>query len=240
MKMKKLAIFIILVLVIVGGYFGVTKLFNKESHGGSGTKEQEKDEPKLQIFDEESDSRVVAVMINNRHQTWPHAGLQDSFLNYEILVEGGVTRILALFKDKDVEEIGSIRSSRPYFLDYALESDAVYVHWGGSDQAYSDISSLGIDHLDGMAYENSYFFRDTSYNADMSEHTGFSKSSLINEGIKDLGFRNKTNSTPVFNYSIESIDLSTREDSLRADEVNLWYSWYTETDYTYNEEEKVY
>ena len=68
---------------------------------------------------------------------WPHAGLQDAYITYEILAEGGITRLMALFKDKDTAKIGSVRSARPYYLDYALENDAIYVHYGWSDQAKS-------------------------------------------------------------------------------------------------------
>ena len=58
-----------------------------------------------------------------------------------------------------------MRSSRHYYLDYALENDAVYVHWGWSPQAQSDISSLGINNINGLTYEGVYFFRDKSVNA---------------------------------------------------------------------------
>ena len=53
---------------------------------------------KLQVFDESSNERMVAVMINNNHSSWPHAGLQNAVLVYEIVVEGGITRELAVFK----------------------------------------------------------------------------------------------------------------------------------------------
>ena len=109
------------------------------------------------------DDRPVAVMINNNHVAWPHAGLNDAYLAYEILAEGGITRIMALFKDKDTEKIGSVRSARPYYLDYALENDAIYVHYGWSDKAKSDISSLGVDNINGLT-ASSVFWRDSSLN----------------------------------------------------------------------------
>ncbi len=236
-KLKKWVLFLFIILVIVGVYFGATKLLNKGE--GTSTNKKKEEAPKLKIFDEDSDSRVIAVMINNRHAAWPHAGLQDSFLNYEIIVEGGVTRILSLFKDTNLDKIGSVRSSRPYYLDYVLENDAIYVHWGGSDEAYSDIRSLNIDHLDGMDYEGKYFFRDTSLDKS-SEHTGFTKTSMILDGIKALNFRDTTKESPVFDYSVKEIDLSDMEGALKADNIHLEYSYYTSTNYVYNEEEKVY
>ena len=38
----------------------------------------------------------------------------------------------ALFKSENVDVVGPVRSARHYFLDYALENDAIYVHFGWS------------------------------------------------------------------------------------------------------------
>ena len=73
-----------------------------------------------------------------------------SYIIYEMVVEGGITRYLALFKDVNVERIGTIRSSRHYYLDYALENDAIYVHWGWSEFAQRDISTLGINNINAI------------------------------------------------------------------------------------------
>ena len=92
--------------------------------------------PKVQIIDLDSKSRNIAVMINNIRTVWGYqSGLQDAYLVYEMIVEGGYTRLMAVYKDKMPERIGSVRSARPYYLDYALENDALYIHFGGSDQA---------------------------------------------------------------------------------------------------------
>ena len=196
---------------------------------------------KLKIIDEDNDTRDVAVMINNNHNAWPHAGLQDSYLNYEIIVEGGITRIMAVYSsiDKVPEKVGSIRSSRPYFLDYALENDAIYIHWGGSTRAYNDITSLGIDHADGIYYEGDYFYRESSLDR-AYEHTGFSKGSYIKNAIKDLNLRTTSNTKGVFNYSVDEIDLSTKEGAQKADHIDIEYSSYQTTKYDYDPENKVY
>ena len=76
---------------------------------------------KIQIIDENSNDRPIAVMIDNNIGDNKHAGLQESYINYEIIVEGGLTRIMGIYKDKDVELIGPVRSSRHYFLDYSLK-----------------------------------------------------------------------------------------------------------------------
>ena len=49
-----------------------------------------------------------------------------------------------------VDILGSVRSARPYFVELALGHDAVYVHAGGSQEAYSDIYSWKVDNMDGV------------------------------------------------------------------------------------------
>ena len=73
-------------------------------------------EKKIKIVDMNSKSRPYAVMINNIKEARPlQSGLQDAYIIYEIIAEGGVTRLLALFHDTNTERIGSVRSARHYF-----------------------------------------------------------------------------------------------------------------------------
>ena len=49
-----------------------------------------------------------------------------------------------------VGKIGSIRSARPYYLELALGHDAIFIHAGGSEDAYAKISQWGVAALDGV------------------------------------------------------------------------------------------
>lgn len=229
--LKKIFVLVISVLLIAG--------CGKDKLPGNDKREEDKEAKKLQIVDESKDTRSYAVMINNNHQAWPHAGLQESYLNYEIITEGGITRFLALFRDSIPEKIGSIRSSRIYFLDYAMENDAIYVHWGGSKEAYSDINSLKLDHIDGMDYEGKYFFRDKTLNR-AYEHTGFTKGSMLKEAATALGFKTTSDKGLLLNYSVDEIDLSKMDGALKADDIEIEYSNYQTTNYKYDSENKVY
>ena len=64
---------------------------------------------------------------------------------------------MALFKGKDIEKIGPVRSSRHYFLDYAMENDAIYVHYGFSEQAKADIATLGVNNINGLYIESDLY-----------------------------------------------------------------------------------
>ncbi len=63
---------------------------------------------------------------------------------FEILTEGGITRLMPVFLHQDAPLLGSVRSARHYFLDKALEFNAAYSHCGYSPQAKQDISSLKV------------------------------------------------------------------------------------------------
>ena len=191
---------------------------------------------RLQIMDEDSDTRNVAVMINNIKNVWGYqSGIQDAFLVYEIVAEGGITRFLAVFKDKyDLERIGTVRSARIYYLDYALENDAVYVHIGGSKEALRDIKTLGMIDL-----QSEVTFRDRSIGL-AYEHTAFASMKKIKERMDKRGIRQTTKQDEVLNYSIDEIDLSEKTGAIPANKVYISFSGSKSTTFEYDAENKVY
>ena len=67
---------------------------------------------KLKIVNENSKSRPYAIMINNISVARPlQSGLQDAYIIYEIIVEGGITRYMALYMDQNTARIGTVRSA---------------------------------------------------------------------------------------------------------------------------------
>ena len=116
----------------------------------------------LPVAAEIAHNRPYAIMINNIKAAQPQIGISKADIIYEILVEGGITRMMAVFQDvAGAGEIGSIRSARPYFVDIAFGLDALYIHAGGSNDAYSKLYSTDIFHLDGVnGNKQDIFFRD--------------------------------------------------------------------------------
>ncbi len=95
--------------------------------------------------------RPMAVMIDNQgSKVLPQGGLDKAQIVYEVIVEGGLTRLMPVFWGTEPEMIGPVRSARHYFLDFSMEYDAIYVHYGGSPQAGDDIVKLKINEIDGM------------------------------------------------------------------------------------------
>lgn len=232
-----LGIVLILVMVFIITGNGDTKT-KTPKHDKPKEENKDKLEEKIKILDLESSSRPYAVMINNISTVWGYqCGLNDAYLVYEIIVEGGYTRLMALFKDKSLDRIGSVRSSRHYFLDYALENDAIYVHFGWSPQAESDMTSMVVNNINFMSYNG--YTRDYSLGL-ATEHTAFTTTSKIMDGANYYGYRTTTEEKPLLDYSAKSIGLSNIDGSQVANNINIVYSNSRSTSFIYDSEFKVY
>ena len=115
-------------------------------------------EGKVDIIDLNSNSRPYMLVINNTDVAVKvQEGLNKAYMVYEIPTEGNTSRLLALYKD--IEEdlvIGTIRSARHNFIDYALESDAIFCCFGWSKYAESDLKNNIIDYMQGLYGEPGY------------------------------------------------------------------------------------
>ncbi len=241
LKKKNVIILLVIAILLVGGITsGVLLMSNdkEQNNNKSKNKSENKEEPTVQVVDLDSTSRPYAVMINNIGAARPyHTGLQDAYLVYEMVVEGGITRYLALFKDKTNEVIGNVRSARHYYIDYVLENDAYYVHWGWSPQAQSDISSLDIDNLNGLTYSSPYFFRQ-NISGVSTEHKAFTNLKELSNLVDRLGYRKETNKDLLLDYSATSVTLP--EGSTDALNIDIKYSGSSTTNYIYDSDSKVY
>ena len=239
-KQKKKKFIVIVLLLLIGSlvFFAISKGKNNDAVLGNVLHKEKK--RTLKVIDLDSDSRPLAIMINNHPEARKyHTGLQEAYIVYEIIVEGGYTRLMGIYKDANLEKVGSIRSARHYFLDYALENDAIFVHWGWSPQAEVDITKLGMDNINGLSYEDVYFYRDNNLNV-AYEHRGFKNSQLLNEAIKKLRYRQTTNVKSLLDYSIDEVDLSSDESAMVANNVSINYSNLVMTSYSYDATKKVY
>ena len=245
MKLKKKFIFIgigiVFILAIIAVVLWVSGVFSSDkeetnNNNNETVPNEVKEEKKLQIVDENSTSRPYAVMINNINVARPlQSGLQDAYIIYEIIVEGGITRYMALFLDQDTERIGSIRSARHYFLDYALENDAIFAHNGQSPQAQSDFRTLGIDRIE--VNNSTTGWRDKSLNVS-TEHRLFTSIEKLNNGLGNK--RTERENDLLLNYSVDELDLNSYDGAIDAKNITIKYSSSTTNRYEYDSEEKVY
>ena len=235
-----ITICIVALLAITASVLWVSGVFASDNEEKSNNNEEvvpnEAEEKTLQIVDTNSTSRPYAVMINNINVARPlQSGLQDAYIIYEIIVEGGITRYMALFLDQDTERIGSIRSARHYFLDYALENDAIYVHHGQSPQAQSDFSRLDVDRI--VVDNSKTGWRDNTLNV-ATEHRLFTSIEKLNSGLGNI--RTERDNDLLLNYSIDELDLSSYVGAIPANNVTIKYSGYITNTYEYDSESGVY
>lgn len=102
--------------------------------------------------------RPVAVMVDNFPSARPQSGLSQASIVWETLVEGGVTRFLAIFQTAHEVTIGPVRSARDYFLPWAREMDAIYAHSGGSPAGLAALrADSSLDDADEFKNGQAYF-----------------------------------------------------------------------------------
>ena len=184
-----------------------------------------------------SNSRPIALMIDNDNESArPQIGIEDAYITYEIIVEGGSTRFMALFKGNLPEKVGPVRSSRHYFLDYALENDAIYAHAGWSPKAANDIKTLGVNNINGIIGDDGVnYWRDNTY--DNSWHNLYTSIKKLSDHAKNKkNYRMETEQKPLIEYYTNDSELTGTE----TNAVNVSYSPYYKVSLKYNFETNNY
>ena len=233
----KVLIVILVILIIVAGVVLAYKITQDKSNTETISEEPNNEpvpveEKQVQIYS--GNDRPIAVMIDNHNGAWPQAGLNQAYMVYEIIVEGGETRLMALFKGVDLEKIGPVRSARHYFIDYAMENDAIYVHFGQSPQAQSDIKKYSINDINGIAEDGTTFWRVKDKSA---PHNAVTSTAKLLESAKSKNYRTTSTEESVLNYVTDEVNL---EDGQSANTITIPHSDLQTVKYEYDEENKVY
>lgn len=241
----KILVIVAVVIVLLGIAFTVKFIKDKQEEDVSGVISLGQEEGKLpevnQAKKEEikiysGNDRPIAVMIDNVGDARPQAGLNKAYVVYEIIVEGGYSRMMAIFKGVDLEKIGPVRSSRHYFLDYALENDSIYVHYGWSPKAQSDITTLGVNNVNGIVTPANVFWR---VKDKASPHNAVTSTKNILQYANSKGYRTTSNADSVLRYTEEEVLLED-ENAVVANTIKIPYSTSYNVSYQYNEQTKKY
>lgn len=235
---KTFLVFLMLCLLLTG--CGKKEEVKNDNVENEEIKQPVVEEKKIEIIDMDSDSRPYAVVFNNYPSaTKVQAGLNDAYLVYEFPIEGGISRSLALFKDKTDVKVGTIRSARQNYIDYAMENDAIFVHFGWNVPAKNDIATYNIDYIDGNTRDGKPFKREK--NGLATEHTVYTNlSTIIDYNNSTRKFRTTSDVKPPLHYVTEVVDLSKFEDSLVANNVKVNYSSSFNVEFKYNAEKQRY
>lgn len=200
-------------------------------------------EKQIKIVDINSKTRPIAVSINNTPVAVKvQEGLNKAYIVYEIPTEGSTSRLMAMFKDSEDVTIGTIRSARHNFMDFALESDAIFAAYGWSSHAQLQLQQLHvIDYINGMVHSKPFWRNNPEHLA--SEHTAYTSLSKLQDfAYNTLKYKKESSdakNTILLNYVADDVDLSNKKDVMNATEVSIPYGSVT-TVFKYNPDTKMY
>lgn len=156
-----------------------------------------------------SRNQPIAVVIENytpiRDQ---QTGLEDAAIVYETPAEGGITRFLAIYDGRPVESIGPVRSARPYFITWASELRAAFVHVGGSPDALTNLkNNFRLFNIDEFS-DYITIWRNNKY---LAPHNAFTSIGKITERL----------SKAKYHYPLKTSRFILKEDDTPGDIQNI-------------------
>ena len=147
-----------------------------------------------------TNGRIVGVMVNNisnseRQNARPQRGIGSADILIESKVEGGITRLCALFHDaNDIPEVGPLRSGRDQFLQLLMPWQALYYHDGESIfctqfvnvYQYSGLNIGGKNYFNTPVHTH-VAHRDSRGRNVAYEHTEFTSGKEIRQAASNAG-----------------------------------------------------
>ncbi len=247
-SLQKIALLIV-VLLVIGALAGCRRneeTEEPEEHPEEVIEEEEEEEEEEVIVPEfrsplsglpmeEEDMeerRIFGVMYDNNPRARPHAGLIDAEMVYEMNVEGGATRYLALFYMEEPELIGPVRSTRPYYLRKILEYDGIFVHAGAARAVTNQLISYGINNVSLLGPGPGAFWRESHRSA---PHNAYTSSERVLSTAENLGYHKELHyEGPSFHWPGETPE----GEEVQSFEV-IYHSSYRSS-YEYDEESETY
>lgn len=181
--------------------------------------------------------RPVAVLINNLAPARPQSGLTEADIIWEVLAEGGITRLVAIFQStENVDaDIGPVRSNRPYFIALADSYDAIIAHAGASNDAYAILQRQNKPYLDEISNAGGSYWRSSERKAPHNLYTSLSK---LREGASAKGYREEA-TIRGYSFMTEAEAEAAAVGSIKQLEVQFQLKSYR-VGYSYDEASRVY
>lgn len=179
-------------------------------------------------LDEPLTRRPIAVMVNNAPAARPQSGLDGADIVYEVLAEGGVTRLVAIFHSQaDGAKIGPIRSIRPYMIELGESYHGVLVHAGASNDAFAILQRQHKEDLDEITNAGAYFWRDKTRKA---PHNLYSNVEKLLEGAAKRNYAVEDTNVPAYLFRdaktmIEGDPASSVEVKFQLDNYKVKYEF---------------
>ncbi len=198
---------------------------------------QPRDLDGMMVAREDAHQWPVGIMIENAAfgGVRPQSGLAQALVVYEIIVEGGITRLMAVYAGESADEIGPVRSARDTYLEFASELQSVYGHAGGSFSALQALDSFSeeVVDLDALSGDGKYFYRkDTNY----APHNLFTSTHYLDLMLRDKELEVEAEFEP---WKFTDSDPSQEEDKIDYIKVDFSAPSYL-AEWKYNTDENYY
>lgn len=181
--------------------------------------------------------KPVAITINNIYVAQKvQCGLDQADVVFETEVEGGITRLLAVFADvSKVEKLGTVRSLRVVFADIAAGMNAL-LFYHGIDEVYCTphLKSLGINSHQIGAKSDS--FREK--NGLAYEHRLYTSGELLDKVVAGKKKWTTEGTTQWLNFSEDATKTAPSE--TKAVNIKVPFSGTSTTQFIYDETEQKY
>ncbi|WP_058306165.1 DUF3048 domain-containing protein [Gracilibacillus massiliensis] len=183
--------------------------------------------------EEKVTDRMIAVMVNNHPKARPQTGLSQADTVFEILAEGNITRLMAIFQSDIPERVGPVRSARPYYFNLADDYNAIYVYHGAANFIEDMIQNGAAQGLNGMYYDNDKVLFERSSDR-VAPHNSYALFDGIYQRAEEQEYPLEAEYQPL--TFIEEDQASEGE---TATDVQFSYSNYS-VRYVYDQEKKSY
>jgi len=174
--------------------------------------------------------RATMVSIENTPKARPQSGICEAPIVYEFLVEGGITRFLALYRSDIPDKIGPIRSVRPYMIEIAQEYNALLLHAGASPEGFEILENTDYTNLDQI-YNGKYYWRSQQRPTPHNLYTGEYRINDYLNNMLGVEYDNR--------FNFEEIMIIANAKS-KAEKVNINYWGSYDVIYKYSPEKNTY
>ena len=179
--------------------------------------------------EDQAKKKIFAVMLDNHDDARPQAQISKADIIYEYRVEGEFTRYMALFQSNFPENVGPVRSARPYFVQTAKEYNAIYAHWGGSVAGLEEVKKRNVVDLDGIALEGIVFHRNKNVGK-RAPHNGYISLPELEKYLVEKGVDVNDNTA-----SLNFYDKEANIEGLDVKEITLNFNNRYKTKFIYDE-----
>ena len=166
---------------------------------------------------------VIGIKNDNNVRARPQSGPQNADAVVEVLVEGGMTRLINIFYESDTSYHGPIRSARPTDPTVLRPLDGILVASGATGGLIPEVIDMGVPVITDRRPE---FFRISSRSA---PHNLYADTYKLKDLAISKGYKKTNNPQPLFPWGNPNINSWANGKSIK-----LKFSSATITTWTWN------